>query len=380
MKLSSSLCMAVLAILLALSGPSLAVADSDEANQPQDEILPAVIGYVVEQRETQAMGHPQIHQKLELIVSRGPRRGEVIIVEQTLHAFSGQAPYKAGDRVYVNESHDVDGRPAYYIVGYDRSGTLLWMALLFVALVVLVGRKRGASSLVGMALSFVIIFALVLPRIVAGQNPMTVAILGTALAMPPSYYLAHGLNRKTTVALAGSLAGLILTGTLAVLFVEVAHLTGYASGEAGFLQTMRPGELDIKGLLLAGMVIGVLGVLDDITVAQAAIVEQLRAANPSLKWRQLYSRAMQVGQDHIASMVNTLVLVYAGAALPLLILLSDRSLSLAYVLSHEVVAEEIVRMLVTSMGLVAAVPITTLLASLVMILGYEITPGSQERQ
>jgi uncharacterized membrane protein len=160
---------------------------------------------------------------------------------------------------------------------------------------------------------------------------------------------------------------LILTGVISVAFVRAVRLTGFASDEAGFLQAMRPGEIDIVGLLLAGMVISVIGVLDDVTVAQAGIVAQLRDANPSFDWRQLYLRAMQVGQDHIASMVNTLVLVYAGAALPLLLLLTDRSLPLAYVLSHEVVAEEIVRILVTSIGLVAAVPITTFLASLVMV-------------
>jgi len=151
---------------------------------------------------------------------------------------------------------------------------------------------------------------------------------------------------------------------LAAAFVGAAHLSGFASEEMSLLGALRPGEIDARGLLLAGIIVGMIGVLDDITVAQASVVEQLSAANTALDWRQLYSRGMKVGQDHIASMVNTLVLVYAGASLALLLLLTDQSLPFLYVLSHEVLAEEIVRMLVMSMGLVTAVPITTFLASL----------------
>jgi len=191
-----------------------------------------------------------------------------------------------------------------------------------------------------------------------------VALMAAALAMPPGYLLAHGPNVKTGVALVGSLLGIAVTGLLAVGAVALTGLTGYAAEEAGFLQALSGGGWDVRGLLLAGMMVGVLGVLDDITVAQAGTVQQLHGANPELSWRELYGRAMHVGQDHIASMVNTLALVYAGASLPLLILLRDASAPLGYLLSQELIAEEIVRMLVTSCGLVSAVPVTTLLAAL----------------
>jgi len=367
-------CLIPLLLVSGLNGRAYAEGNGD-SEEAQGEILLAVVGYVVEQSETVVLGHRQAQQELELVISSGARRGEVITMQHVTHPAAGRGLYKVGDRVYVQETQGEEGYSSYYIVGYARSSTLLWMFLVFVALVILVGRQVGARSLLGMAVSFAIIFAFILPRIFKGDAPVGVVLLGAALAMPVSYYLAHGLNRKTTVALVGSFLGLVLTALLALLCVDATHLTGFASDEAGFLQSIRPGEIDIRGLLLAGMVIGVLGVLDDITVAQAAIVEQLRAADSSLAWRQLYARAMRVqlyaramrvGQDHIASMVNTLMLVYAGAALPLLLLLSDRSLPLAYVLSHEVIAEEAVRVLVTSIGLVAAVPITTLLASLAM--------------
>jgi uncharacterized membrane protein len=161
----------------------------------------------------------------------------------------------------------------------------------------------------------------------------------------------------------GTALALALTVLLAWIMIQWVGLTGYASEEASFLQMAAPGLYRIRDLLMAGIVIGVLGVLDDVTVSQAAIVQQLREANAQLGFAELYRRAMQVGQDHIASMVNTLALVYAGAALPLLLLLRESPLPLTYLLSQEIIAEEVVRMLVASIGLMAAVPLTTLLAA-----------------
>ncbi len=359
--------------LLLMASP--VVAAGGEEAQPEEEILSAVVGFVSDESEEEFMGHTQQVQELELIVNWGPRREEKITVEHVVQDHAGGRPYREGDHVYVSETVDEEGNASYYLVGRARWTQLFWLGLLFVGLVVLVARGQGLRSLGGLVFSFVIIFTFILPRLSAGASPLRVALIGAALTMPISYYLAHGLNRKTTVALAGSLLGLTLTGLLAVVAVSVMGLSGYASESAGFLQTAHAEQVDVQGLLLAGIIIGVLGVLDDITVAQAAIVEQLREANPAFTWRQLYRRAMRVGHDHIASMVNTLVLVYAGSALPLLLLLGDRSLPVAYVISHEVVAEEIVRMLVTSTGLVAAVPVTTALAALAARVGELVGEG-----
>ena len=156
---------------------------------------------------------------------------------------------------------------------------------------------------------------------------------------------------------------LVITGFLAKFFVQVTRLTGYASEEAAFLQYARQGAVDIKGLLLAGIIIGTLGILDDITIAQAAIVQQLKQANKKMKPKELFSQAMRVGQDHIASMITTLILVYTGAALPLLLLFIDNPLPFSQVINYEIIAEEIIRTLVGSIGLITAVPITTFLAS-----------------
>jgi len=166
------------------------------------------------------------------------------------------------------------------------------------------------------------------------------------------------------VAIAGTIVALVITGILAGIFVEAARLTGFASEEAGFLQVAKQGTVNIKGLLLAGIIIGVLGVLDDVTVSQSAIVLKLKEANSQLKPRELYNKAMDVGRDHISSMVNTLILVYTGAALPLLLLFINNPHPFTEIINYEIIADEIVRTLVGSIGLILAVPITTLFAAL----------------
>jgi uncharacterized membrane protein len=359
-----------LVILLAILWATLiapmaarAEADASGAGGPSETLLNATVAYIVDEREIEVLGELQVVQTLELAIGSGPRRGEIVTVEHGQMLGVHGAGYRVGDRVYLRQIHAPDEIADYEIATRDRTFPLLWMVLVFVGLVVLAGGQRGARSLVAMGLSFVAIFALVLPRVAAGEAPVWTALLGCGVAMPFTYYVSHGLNRKTTIALAGSLLSLGLTAAIAVAFVAGARLTGFSGDEAGFVRSLYGGAIDLRGLLLAGMIIGVLGVLDDITVAQAAIVVQLREANRDLDAWQLYRRAMQVGQDHIASMVNTLVLVYAGAALPLLLLVTDQSLPIAYVLSQELISEEVVRMLVTSSGLVAAVPLTTLLAA-----------------
>jgi len=358
----------VIAILALIVPYPLAAEGADgAANPPKEDVWEGVVGAIAEEGDTEALGQPQHYQVLELTLVSGPQRGRAITVEHVAYALTDLQRYQEGQRVMVVRAQEPSGREAFYVSGPVRRGPLALMFLLFVAAVIATGRKRGAFALLGMALSFAVIVLFILPRIAAGDDPVTVAVIGSALTVPITFYLSHGVNRKTTVAVIGTAIALVITGLLARLFVEGAYLTGYASEEAGFLHVTGVGAIDVKGLLLAGIIVGVLGVLDDVTVSQAAIVEQLKAANPIAPFRQLFGGAMAVGRDHIASMVNTLVLVYAGAAMPLLLLLTDSSQPFWQLINYEIIAEEIVRMLVASLGLIAAVPITTFLASLAMI-------------
>jgi len=334
----------------------------------QEEMLEATVVEVLERKEVPLeFGEgEQFYQKLKLLVTKGSLKDKEIVVESGVLPVANQQEYKSGDKLIVSFGKDFEGNDVFFIADYVRRGSLGWLFVIFVVLTVIIGKWRGLTSLLGMGVSFFIIFSFVLPKISSGSDPIQVAIIGSLFIIPATFYLSHGLNKKTTVAVVGTVIALIITGILASIFVELAKLTGFASEEAGFLQVARGGEVNIKGLLLAGIIIGVLGVLDDITVSQSAIVLQLKEANSKMGFEELYRRAMDVGQDHISSMVNTLILVYTGAALPLLLLFIDNPHPFSEVINYEIVADEVIRTLVGSIGLILAVPITTFIAILAL--------------
>ncbi len=302
---------------------------------------------------------------VRVLVTSGSLEGETLSVKTN----NGQlvedvsAPqYGPGDKVVL--SKEAEENAEYYISSYVRRHSLLALFAVFVLLALLVGGFRGATSLAGLAVSFLVVVKVLLPQISAGRDPVLVSVFSSFLIIPATFYLSHGLSKKTTIAILGTLFSLVITGILAYYFVSAAHITGYASEEAGFLQAMGIVSVNMQALVLAGIIIGLLGVLDDITIAQAAVVEQICIAGDKLGRGRIFRRSMQVGRDHIASMINTLVLVYAGASLPLLLLFVHNPVPLSQLANYELLAEEIVRMLLGSIGLILAVPVTTGIATL----------------
>ncbi|MFF8786591.1 YibE/F family protein [Streptomyces sp. NPDC015125] len=273
--------------------------------------------------------------------------------------------YTTGQDVVVAYSPKAPKDLQYSVSDVDRTLPMWVLAALFAFAVVIVGRLRGVLALVALAASFVVLTLFILPAILQGSNPLVVAVVGGSAIMLIALYLCHGLTARTSVAVLGTLASLLLIGLLGSVFINWALLTGNTDDTTGLVHGLYP-DIEIRGLLLAGIIIGSLGVLDDVTVTQTAAVWELKEADPLAGWRKLYGAAMRIGRDHIASVVNTLVLAYAGAALPLLLLFSIAQSSVGTVATSEVVAEEVVRTLVGSIGLVAAVPLTTLLAALVV--------------
>jgi uncharacterized membrane protein len=272
--------------------------------------------------------------------------------------------FRAGQRVRLAVSEQPGQPPYYNIQDLERGRPLLLLAALFVGAVVAFGRWQGVRSLIGLGLSFVLIVGFVVPAILHGHSPVLVAVTGAMAIMLVSLYLSHGTGPKTTAAVVGTALALGLTAALAIAFVAAASLTGLASEEA-LSANFAVGGLSLRGLLLAGIIIGGLGVLDDVTMSQASLVTELHQANPTAGMAALVGGALRVGRDHIAATVNTLFLAYAGAALPLLILFVTGQDSLGTVATTEVVAVEVVRALCGSVGLIAAVPLTTVLAALV---------------
>jgi uncharacterized membrane protein len=271
--------------------------------------------------------------------------------------------FRAGQRVRLAVSEQPGLPPTYLIQDLERGRPLLVLVALFVGAVVAFGRWQGIRSLVGLALSFVVIVGFVVPAILRGHSPVLVAVTGAMAIMLVSLYLSHGTGPKTTAAVVGTALALGLTAALAMAFVAASSLTGLASEEAQFA-SFAAGGLSLRGLLLAGIIIGGLGVLDDVTMSQASLVTELHQANPTASFAALVGGALRVGRDHIAATVNTLFLAYAGAALPSLILFVTGQDSLGTVATTELVAVEVVRALCGSVGLIAAVPLTTVLAAL----------------
>lgn len=332
-----------------------------------------VENYVLEGQVTQitdeviiptGQGLQGVRQSLEIYIQKGIKTGETVNIEFNQMQVEGVPLYKVGDRLLVNYSLDSDGNQSYYIIDYVRRPSLILLIALFAGAAVAVSGWRGVSSLLGLIASFIIIFTIILPGIKSGHDPILIAIFGSFLIILFTFYLAHGFNHKTHLAIAGTLFALCLTAGLSHIWIGLSQLTGYSSEASQFLQSIAGQVINIRGLLLAGIMIGALGVLDDITISQAALVRELKLANPKLNAKQLFIRGMNVGRDHIASLINTLVLVYTGAALPLLLLFTlDATRPPMVVINYEIVAEEIVRTLVGSIGLISAVPITTILAA-----------------
>ena len=305
----------VLAVAIIFIGPRLA----SQPSPPEQPLMPGetetMVARVIEVLDEgsldlgDGMEHP--YQRLLLRVEGGSLKGEEIEVEEgTINIISQERLFDAGDRVYLERVAGLEG-DRFYISDPVRTSPLLLIAVLFAGLVVLVGRSRGLRSLLGTLFGLLMIFFFVLPQIVAGRDPVLVSIAGSVLLLAVSTYLIYGWNLKAHAAVAGMMLSLLLTGLLAWLFVGWTRLTGLGE-EGGFLVSALGPGINLQGLVLGGIIIGALGVLDDICVGQASAVFELVNANRDLSWRELFRSSLNIGRDHIAAMVNTLLLAYVA--------------------------------------------------------------------
>ncbi len=301
-------------------------------------------------------------QTLKVEITRGPDRGKQVETRYGEgEALPENALARVGDRVLMEASTGPDGE-RYFISDFVRWPALLILALIFGVAVVAVGGWVGVRALVSAGFSVLILSAFIIRGILAGYNPLLISLSGSFALLAATLYLTYGWRAKTHAALAGLGLSLLITGALAVLSVNFTRLNGLGSESALFLRLQSGIALDLQGIFLAGLIIGTLGVLDDVTTNQASVVFELKRAAPHLSGRELFARSMVVGRDHIAAIVNTLLLAYAGASLTLLLLIASQSVSLGQTLNRAFLAEEIVRTLVGSLGLIAATPITSAIA------------------
>lgn len=294
-------------------------------------------------------------------LQEGPRAGSDFV--QEFSASPSTPDLEPGDRVVLAHIPAAESGFDYQYADRERRGVLIGVFLAFAAAVGALGRWRGLAALAGLVLSVVVVIGYIVPAIAAGSGAVLISIVGSGTVALLALYLAHGFRPLTHVAFAGTALALMVTFGLAAVVLALADFSGFASEESLYLAVA--GNVDIRGLLLAGVVLGALGALDDVTVTQASAVWELRRAQPQMSARDLAQAGLRIGRDHIASTVNTLLLAYAGASMPLLLLFSLSDLDLSDIANSEVVAVEIVRTLVGSIGLVLAVPLTSYLAAVV---------------
>jgi uncharacterized membrane protein len=350
--------------LVLISFVSLAQA-ADPRLSPPDQYFVARIMNIEPGRTEIFMDMDIRYQAMTLKISSGDESGKMITIEEEdrFSQAKSLAP-KVGDLVTVRKSFSLDGTFRYEVDDRYRLRSLFFIGLLFFALVLWFGRIRGVGSIFGLLASIAVLYWFIVPRLIAGDNPITTTLIGALIIALLSMFLAHGFNRQTSIALVSTLVTLILSVTIAWFFTRTTALFGFGTESAFYLTSNVSGNFNFQGLLLGGIIIGMLGVLDDVTTTQTATVAEIKHADPSLPRHELYRRGLRVGREHIASLVNTLALAYAGAALPLFLLFKLNDSQPAWVIMNsELIVEEIVRTLSGSVALILAVPIATWIAS-----------------
>ena len=345
----------------------------DYFNQPEIEqtvigyssnTVPAVVTEIIEEGEVTLGEVTQPYQIVEVQVEEGEYSGLFYEIEYgTRQIRNEMILLKVGDKLMVTITTLPTGEVSVQFTDFYRNNSLLLLLGIFILASVVISGWKGVRSVLGILLSLAVIILIILPGIQAGKDPLLISIFGAFFFMAFSLYLVYGWTVKTHAAVLGSLVALAITGLLAYIFVNHAHLTGYGDENMFYISQLTNNTLNVRSLLLAGVLIGTIGVLDDLVISQASAVFELFRNNPGQTFKELFRSAMNIGQDHIAATVNTLVLAYAGAALPMLLLFSFSNVNFTMALNLEFIAEEIVRTMVGSLGLFAAVLITTALSA-----------------
>lgn len=335
---------------------------------PQQTYFKAKVTKITKEGTKEVTGTKNLFQDVSLIFLDGPEKGKQVTVEYGgIFTITNDQKVTPSDTVIVSSIMTPDHKTEYHIIDkYRIPQVLVLIGVFFISVIAVAGRK-GAGGILGMVISLSIIIWFIIPQILAGHDPLLISIIGGIVIFTISIYLAHGFNHQTHVALLATCISLFITAILAILFVNVAKMSGMGSEDAYTLQQTFKNTIQFKGLLLGGIIIGVLGVLDDVTTTQSTTISEFADSDEKATYQTLVKRGMKVGREHIASVVNTLILAYAGASIGIFIFLilgvKNNIQPLWVILNSETITEEIIRSLAGSIGLILAVPITTVLAA-----------------
>lgn len=346
--------------------PSSVQAQSPSPDQPQSQIQKYFKGKVEKIIEEEKLAQIQDEEEyIQKVQIRREDNNETIDLNigSEFQPLNSNQRLKKGTTVILAEQKLSDGKLQVVVVDVYRANTIYWLVAGFFLLVLIVARWQGFMSIVGMVISLFVLMNFIIPHILLGENPILISLLGASVIASLSIYLCHGWSIKSHLALFSMMLVLAFVALISQLSVTTAQVVGLGSEEAFFLQFGPTSKINLQGLLLGGILLGALGVLDDICIAQVAVVFELKTLKKEIGFSELYTRALQIGKDHVASLVNTLILAYAGANLPLFLLFTINHQIPAWVtLNSEAILEEVIRTLTGSIGLVMAVPITTFIA------------------
>jgi len=385
-RLMKSSCL-VIGMLLILALPILSFAQDDVMTEPiisesnnttsEDLGAPEAISYNepdsfyrakvqgVESKETEILGRKVTSQNLTMEILDKDKKGEIIVVDNGGGADLQESQiYKKGDILIIVKTK-VGEDDQYYVQDRYRLPGLLGMIAVFLVLTIIFARKQGIGSIIGLIASIGILVGYLVPALLKGQNPVLVTFIASIAIITLTLFISHGFRVRTFISFVAMNITLGLAYGISVLFVYMAHMFGVGNEDTFYLASISTVDLDLRGILLAGVMIGMLGVLDDVTVAQAATIDEIKRANPKTRFKQLYAAGMSVGRDHIASLVNTLALAYVGSSLPLFLLLyiNSANIPIWVTLNSEFIAQELIRTMAGSIAIVLAVPITSLIAA-----------------
>jgi uncharacterized membrane protein len=332
---------------------------------PKEEYARGKVIQILEDTVMDFMGEKNTYQKVKVELDWG---GQIEVEHGGNIKITSDQKVNQGDQVVLVKFPSPEGGSTWQIIDRYRFGTIQFFIGVFFVLVIIMSRKKGFGAILGLIISLLIIIKYIVPQINSGEDPLFATITGAIMIMFSTLFLAHGFNKQTVIALVSTSITLVLTAIIAIFVVKTTSLTGMGSEDAYNLR-FGLGTINTQGLLLGGIIIGTLGVLDDITTAQTAAVFEIFKANPKQSLSEVFSRAMRVGREHISSLVNTLILAYAGVSLPIFIFIvfNPTNQPLWVLLNSEFISEEIVRSLVGSSSLILAVPITTILASYIAV-------------
>jgi uncharacterized membrane protein len=338
-------------------------AQSDQYTEP-DGFYRAEV-QAVDSKEGELLGRKLITQNLTLKILDKDKKGEIIVVENGGGTDLQESQiYKKGDVLVVVQTM-VGDKEQYYIQDRYRLPGLLGMVIFFLILTIVFAGRQGIGSMIGLIASVAVLVGYLVPSLLGGQNPVLVTFIASFTIITLTIFVSHGFRARTFIAFVSMNLTLILAYGISAVFVYLAQMFGVGSEDTFYLASVVNTNLDLRGILLAGVIVGMLGVLDDVTVAQAATIDEIKRANPKTKFKQLYSAGMSVGRDHIASLVNTLALAYVGSSLPLFLLLyiNSSNIPIWVTLNSEFIGQELVRTLSGSIAIILAVPITSLIAA-----------------